>query len=455
MARTKRSAKLDTRNARMKLPAGKRFPDPLSIGRYLVYRRPISGAAGTWQACWVNPETKIQAREAIGTADDFQDADGNTILTYAQAQAKAISWFQHQERRALDDEPVHSGSFTVADAMDAYFTDAGRRGVRGLDRDILRAKAWILPPLGHYEVTKLTRKRLESWLEWVATSPRRLKTKIGQPQAYAPPPATDDEKRARKDSANRVLTPLKAALTFAVDRQLVHVIDPCWHKVKPYKGTTSARLRYLQPDEATRLANVCPTDFRDLVRGALLTGARYGELIVIPCKDYDPNGNVPTIFLAKTKNGKPRHVILNDEGVALFNQLTAKRNSPNDLIFMRRKIVSQARDTKGKFDNAKQEYELGAWGKNHQTRYMEVAYKAAGLEKITFHELRHTYATMLLNQGCPPVFVADQIGDELEMVLKHYGHICDLAKAAAVRAAMPTLGIVEPAKVKKLKIQGA
>jgi len=84
---------------------------------------------------------------------------------------------------------------------------------------------------------------------------------------------------------------------------------------------------------------------------------------------------------------------------------------------------------------------------------MLTACKAAGLEYISFHELRHTYATMLVNRGCPLVFVANQLGHtDTRMVEKRYGHLKDDAKAAAILAAMPTLGIVEPPKVTKLKL---
>jgi hypothetical protein len=62
MARTRRSAKMDTRNARLRLERGRRHMVPISVGHYLVYRRPNSGAAGSWQACFVNPETKKQTR---------------------------------------------------------------------------------------------------------------------------------------------------------------------------------------------------------------------------------------------------------------------------------------------------------------------------------------------------------------------------------------------------------
>jgi integrase len=41
---------------------------------------------------------------------------------------------------------------------------------------------------------------------------------------------------------------------------------------------------------------------------------------------------------------------------------------------------------------------------------MQEACEAAGLEPLTFHELRHSYASLLVNAGCPLVYVAAQFG---------------------------------------------
>jgi len=90
MARTKRSAKMDTRNARMKLETGKMYQEPMARGRYLCYRRPPNGAAGNWFARMSQDGNLIQSR--LGSADDHLESNGTTILAFAQAQAKAGEW---------------------------------------------------------------------------------------------------------------------------------------------------------------------------------------------------------------------------------------------------------------------------------------------------------------------------------------------------------------------------
>jgi integrase len=442
MAQTKRSAKLDSRSVRLRLPAGDEKQTRVAPGQYIVYRKPNDKSSGKWTALWYDPQTKARTKHLIGVADDYRDADGITILSYEQAQARAVEWFQQQEKSALeaDGEIINNGSLTVSDALNAYFQNAERRGMKAVSRAIQSANAWIVQPLGSIEISKLTRAKIEKWLDSVAKSPRRLRTKPGKDSAFGAEPVTEEAKRARKASANRVLTILKAALNFALDRRLINSSNPCWQQVKPYRETVRARTRFLTVEEQVRLVNVCPPDFKKLVRGALLTGCRYSELARIKCKDYNPNTEVPTVFIAESKNGKSRYVFLTDEGIKLFDELTASDN-PESYVFTR---DSTARRSRGDLENT--------WGHSEQKRFMMTACKAAGVQ-VTFHELRHTYASMLVNSRCPLPVVAQQLGhSDTRMVEKHYGHLAPSYVADMVKATMPTLGILEPAKIQKLKL---
>jgi integrase len=83
---------------------------------------------------------------------------------------------------------------------------------------------------------------------------------------------------------------------------------------------------------------------------------------------------------------------------------------------------------------------IGGWMKDDAQSPMRNAYTAAGLEPLTFHELRHTYASSLINRGVPLVFVAQQLGHaDTRMVEEHYGHLCETAKRDAIRSAAPRI----------------
>ena len=462
MAQTKRDSTLDTRTNRLKLPARKEpYWSKLGEGRFLGYYRPGSKAAGSWVAKWRDAGTGARKKSTLGTADDFTDASGEKVLTWTQANDKARAWFDvatHEAVLVAGGEVLPKGAYTVADALREYFEDGRRRGVKGLERDEQRAGAHILPELGPLSVATLTRTRLESWLAKVAESPRRVRTKAPLPEgAQVPvhrnfktprppkpekappaPPSSDEEKRQRKDSANRVLTVLKAALNQALDRRRVQNGE-AWQSVKPYRGTTKARVRFLSVEEQARLVNVCPGDFRRLVQAALLTGARYGELARVRVEDY--NATAGTVFIAESKNGKSRHVVLTEEGATFFEEQTAGMVA-GDQIFTREGVKRRKRKALG-----------ATWGHSDQARFMKVAYMAAKLDPLAFHELRHSYASMLVNRGVPLAYVAAQLGhDDTRMVEKHYGHLAPSAMADSIRALAPRLGIVEPSKVAALKV---
>jgi integrase len=83
-------------------------------------------------------------------------------------------------------------------------------------------------------------------------------------------------------------------------------------------------------EECRRLINASPPEFRRLVQAALTTGARYGELCRLQARDFDPDSGTVAIQISKT--GRPRRIILTNEGVALFRELCAGRASDEILV---------------------------------------------------------------------------------------------------------------------------
>jgi hypothetical protein len=150
----------------------------------------------------------------LGTAADVADADDVTILTLGQAQERTRAWFA---ARALADagheDPV--AAYTVADALDDYDRDYVRRGGKTVDRLRHSINAHIRPAFGSIDVEKLTRRKIESWLESLADAPPRLRARRGQVRRYRERDASVERIRRRRESANRVLTVLKAAINLA------------------------------------------------------------------------------------------------------------------------------------------------------------------------------------------------------------------------------------------------
>jgi integrase len=300
------------------------------------------------------------------------------------------------------------------------------------------------------------------WLTAVANSPRRRtspergafsakpapsrrKFKVPRPPKPVPPapapPSTPEQKRARKDTANRIFAILRAALNLAVARRLFRG-DRVWMEVRLYENTKSARMRFLSITDQVRIVRACPPDFQRLVKGALYTGARYGELTHMNVSEY--NREAQTIFIPGhfAKSGKARHIFLTLEGVRCFEGITAGRQS-TEPMFVRDGEVKRASQGSGQ-----------GWMAGDQKGRMEAASKSAGLARLTFHELRHTAASTWIAAGLDLIIVAKQLGHaDTRMVEQHYGHLCPTAAAARFRSIAPELGLEGSEQVVNLLIK--
>ena len=156
MARRTPDARLESRESRSRLASrGKPHYRLLEPGLHIGYRR-LKGrkgrpaVAGTWVARhYVGGQSYVV--EKIGTADDFSDADGTIILSFAQAQDKART---RMVRRAQSANGI-AGPLTVQAAVEIYLEFLEAHGKSAVDARH-RAKAHIYPTLGDVEVTSLT-----------------------------------------------------------------------------------------------------------------------------------------------------------------------------------------------------------------------------------------------------------------------------------------------------------
>jgi integrase len=79
-----------------------------------------------------------------------------------------------------------------------------------------------------------------------------------------------------------------------------------------------------------------------------------------------------------------------------------------------------------------------------QQRPVVAACVSAKISPITFHGIRHTYASHLAMKGVPLAVIAAQLGHaDIRMVEKHYGHLAPNYVADTVRAAFDTMGLIQ------------
>jgi integrase len=113
--------------------------------------------------------------------------------------------------------------------------------------------------------------------------------------------------------------------------------------------------------EAKRLVDGCAPDFRQVVQAALVTGTRYGELASLRASDF--NSDSGTVRVRTSKSGKRRHLVLSDEGVAVFKSFVAGKSSERRLL---------VRDDGTAWTN---HYRRGQWWKLVKTRRLNLRFR--------------------------------------------------------------------------------
>jgi integrase len=354
----------------------------------------------------------------LGAADDHANADGQTVLDFFQAQDKAL----------VEARTIPKPALTLNDAAEHYLAwyREHRKAIRETESAVA---AHILPTLGERPVSQLTAKDLKAWRDRLARTPARKRTGFGKQPQFCEKPATDEEVRARQATANRILAVLKAILNKAFEDELV-ADDTAWRQVKPFRKVDKPRIRFLTEAESIRLVNSCARELRPLLTAALFTGARYGELVRMKVADFDPKSAL--VFIAPSKSGAPRYVPLNNAALDFFKLHTAGR-SGTELLFAR---------ANG-----------SPWGKNHDKRPLRAANTEARISPpVRFHELRHTYASLLAQAGGDLLTISKLLGHaDTRITARHYAHLCDRTLANAVNAMLPNFGHKPKSNVRMLR----
>lgn len=409
MPYTARHAKLDTPTARKKLsPRHAPYWDLVSETCSLGYRRGSANKSGTWLAKYSPQDGNKRIQKKIGAADDLLPADGVVCLSYQQAKAKAIEWFPIAAQISTGALP-RRGGYTVKNACDDYL-----KKLEGYSRSVRSTRysvnANVLPVLGGIQVEKLTRIQIEQWH-------RDFVQKRTRKPAHGLDRNSEEAVRRRKDTANRNLVIVKAALNHCLAEGKVACTNFAWKWVKPFKGVSNARTRFLSDDEARTLVNHCPPDFGLMVRGGLYSGMRYSELARIQVRDFDPISG--TVLVAQSKAARPRRIYLDDEAISFFQSVCVGRSGEAPIF-----IQKSGR----------------RWEKDAAKGLMAAAVRSANISSTTFHELRHSAASRWARLGLSLAEIATQLGHADVRMTQRYAHLCQKTLADKVRA-MPALGI--------------
>jgi integrase len=410
MPRQHRNARLQTRDARGKLaPSKEPYWHEVERGRSIGYYRGQSG--GSW---WLREYVaRMYRKRRLGRADDVNEADGVSVLSFKDAVRLALS----------DDRTTQPSSrhYTVDDALDDYFEFRKAASPPGsLDRDRVAANAWIVPLADPGQSGASTAERRLSRLR--ASLHRRAIASLTANDlrrwrnSLVPINRDPEERRRAQATANRVWTILRAALNHAFENENI-ASDHAWRRIKPFKNADRPQTRFLKTEECRRLIDAAAPDFRQLVRGCLLTGLRLGELLALLKHDFE-DGHITVIH---SKTASSRRVPLNAEGAEFFRSVTDGK-SRNDPIFIT--------------------HDGTAWTKIRVSRAMRKACSDAKIvPPLEFRQLRTTYGSLLLNADAPLSTISELLGHkDTRMTRRHYAHLLSEKLKETVDTKLPSFG---------------
>jgi integrase len=212
--------------------------------------------------------------------------------------------------------------------------------------------------------------------------------------------------------AEMALALLKRILRAAEERG--QVVDPSVYRIRIAKHEEREPC-FLTWEEAEEVRAWLPEHVCRIVPVAVLTMLRRGEILGLRDRDVDFETGSIAVFSqqqdgerVKTKTRAGRRTV--DVGPAALRLLREQQlaRAPNDegLLF--------PTESGAPFDPG-----------NFMSRLFKPAAAAAGFPELTFHDLRHTGASLMIAAGCHVKVIAEQMGhsDGGVLVLRRYGHL--------------------------------
>ncbi len=319
-----------------------------------------------------------------------------------------------------------------------YFQNALREKSR--DNYETSFRLYILPPLGHLTLAEISRQQI---LDLIADLQekgymRKIRKK-GEVKSGEDPYMMVNQKFA-KDSMRLILAALRTVFNHAREERIISD-NPAASVGKFFKQAKRVheRIEPLTFEEVPIFLETAFDNFRvhyPVFLCAIHTGMRSGELAGLQWGDVDFNGkfliarrSIVNGRINPTKTDKQRRIDLSDELLAALEELRRRRkeewlasgkNEIPEWVFCNRE---------GK----------PADMQNIKNRFFFRCLEMAKLRRIRFHDLRHTFASLLIQNGEGLAYVKEQMGhSSIKITVDIYGHLVPSANRQAVNR-LPSL----------------
>jgi integrase len=247
------------------------------------------------------------------------------------------------------------------------------------------------------------------------------------------------EGRLKAKTINNTLVPLKEMFMHAVRWGYLRE-NPTLYVEKP--RVLYREMDFFTKEEIHRFISSAPRDRYAFFLTAVLTGMRLGELLGMKWSNLDWQRGQ---YFVKESVYKGKFV----EPKSTSSKRTM--NLPPTLIEALRAHRSQQAEQRLQVSEAYQNHDLifcTALGRpldrgNIVKRDFLPVLRQAGLRRIRFHDLRHTFATLLIDQGESPKYIQAQLGHaSIQVTMDRYGHLLpDVHQQAAQRLEESLFGL--------------
>lgn len=383
--------RFETRNARKKIPL---YDDirwrEVRRGVAIGYRRTTRDGAGVW---WLRRYANGKYRkDRLGVADDFDPADGQSVLTWDDALRLSVNPAEAQARS--------TGNYTVGQAVERYLRnlEATSRSPASIRNAGYYLRGRVLPTHGDTALVDLTTEDLQEWLG-----------------SLVPRNATREAKRAAQATAERYWNNYHAALELAF-REGKIASNAAWQRVVSFKNVDQPGMRNLSEAEARDVLKHARDDVRDLLAAYLLTGARVSELLTLTVDRVE--GARILVRSSDAKSGRARSLMLNEYAAALFSRLTDGKAPTAHVFTLNGGSAVQPRVLQ---------------------RRLAEACAAAGVPSATPRDLRRSFGSLLINRDVRLEIVSALLGHaDLRITQRHYAHLLNPTVAEGL-AKLPRL----------------
>lgn len=213
-----------------------------------------------------------------------------------------------------------------------------------------------------------------------------------------------------KGTVNRMLVLLRYNFNLAIDWETPGVTDNPAKGVKPFQENNKIE-RYVTQKESLALKEALETSenpmLKYIIAFLLVTGARKQEALKAKWEDIDLTGNVWRIPLSKS--GKVRHITLSETAVNFLTLVQGHNAKLLGQIFITCPYVFPNPKTLKPFCTI-----FYSW---------DTARKKAGLPEVRIHDLRHTFASTLVNNGVSLYEVQKLLGHAHIRTTERYAHL--------------------------------